>query len=257
MLRKFCLFAFFLLIISGVSASAQTADEVIAKNIKATGGEEKLKAIKSLKTTGKLIIPGGFEGAVTILNKSPQSVRQEISISGQSIIQAYDGSTAWQINPFSGSKKAEKLAPDSEEAKDLLDSADIGGPLLDYKAKGHKVEFLGKEDLEGSPVFKLKLTKANGDIQYHFIDAESGLELKTSSKRKIQGNEIETEQIFSDYKEVNGLTLPFAFEAKAGGKTQVQVVVEKIEQNVPLDDTLFHIPADDAKPSDKKPGGNQ
>ncbi|MCS6884815.1 MAG: outer membrane lipoprotein-sorting protein [Acidobacteriota bacterium] len=227
------LFAFCLTI------SAQTVDEIVEKNIAAHGGLEKIKAVKSMMITGKSLLQG-IEVPTVIKIKRPNMVRLEMSLQGNEIVQAYDGTTGWQIMPFMGTKEPQKLS--AEELESIKDQADIDGELVDYKEKGHKVELVGKEELDGSPVYKLKLTKKSGETSYIYIDAESHLEIKQTSSQSFQGNKLEVDSYFSDYKEVNGLVLPHAIEQKVGGNTMMQMKVNKYELNVDLSDSIFKMP---------------
>jgi outer membrane lipoprotein-sorting protein len=236
-----------------VQASAQTVDEVVKKSIEAQGGVERLKAVKSIKVTGK-IIQQGLEIPITIQQKRPSMVRMDVTFQGKSQTVAYDGDTGWKTDPFQGSPDPEKVAGD--ELKELQEQSDMDGPLVDYKAKGHTVELMGKEDMEGTPVYKLKLTLKNGDIRYIFIDAANWLGLKVNLKRKTPGGEMEADQFVGNYKKVNGIMTAFSIETKVGGQTVNQIVLDKVEMDVPIDDSLFKMPAKPAekpKTEDKKP----
>lgn len=251
------LFAFTLLM--SAAASAQTADEIIKKNIEARGGLQKIKAIKSVKVTGKLTIAGpGLELPITIQQKRPNTFRMDVSFQGQSIIQAYDGETGWQVNPPQGIREPEKMAGD--DLKDAQEQADLDGALVDYKEKGHTVELMGKEDLEGTPAYKLKLTLKTGDVRYIYIDAANYLELKITAKRRSPGGEQEVDIYPGNYKQVNGVLFPYSIEQKVGGQPQVQIALDKIEVDVPVDDAAFKMPVKAAdkpkteeKPKDKPP----
>jgi len=248
MIRRISILVFSVFVLFCVQASAQTVDELINKNIEARGGLEKLKAVKTMRMTGKMIMQG-MEVPVTMQMKRPNLMRMEMTFQGRTMVMAYDGVTAWWIMPFTGSSEPEKVPED--QAKNLQDQADFDGALVDYKEKGHTVELIGKEDMEGTPVYKLKLTKKNGDIQYIYLDAENFLELKTTGKRKVQGAEIEGESYISDYKSVSGLMIPHAIETKAKGQPFSQTIkFDKVELDVPLDDSIFKMPA---KSQDKQP----
>jgi outer membrane lipoprotein-sorting protein len=160
MLRKIsvCLLAAFAV---AALASAQTADELIEKNIQAHGGLDKIKGVQSMRMTGK-IVGGGMEMPMLMEFKRPTSMRMEFTVQGMTGIQGYDGTTGWAVMPFVGKTEPEKMSP--EDLKEMENQADIDGPLVDYKAKGHQVEYLGKADVEGTPVHKLKVTKKNGDV---------------------------------------------------------------------------------------------
>jgi hypothetical protein len=125
----------------------------------------------------------------------------------------------------------------------MKEQADFEGTLYNWKEKGHKVELLGKEDLEGTPVYKLKITLADGNIETYFIDAENFVTIKVSNISKIQGNETESESYTSNYKDVNGALMPFSIENKVKGQTVSTVVIDKYEINRELNDSLFVKPA--------------
>jgi len=236
-----------------VQASAQTVDELIKKSIDAQGGAAKLKAVKSIKTTGK-IIQQGIEIPITIQQKRPAMVRVDVTFQGKTQTGAYDGEVGWKTNPFQGSPDPEKIAGD--ELKELQEQSDMDGQLVDYKAKGHTVELIGKEDMEGTPVYKLKLTLKNGDVRNIYIDAENSLTLKVNLKRKTPGGEIEADQYMGNYKQVNGIMAPFSLETKIAGQTVNQIVFDKMEMDVPIDDSVFKMPAKPAekpKTEEKKP----
>lgn len=238
------------------SMHAQTVDEVIAKNIQAHGGMEKLKSVKTIRTTGKFT-QGSFRAGFLEENKRPGKVREEALIQGLVQIQAYDGKTGWQVSPFGGRKDAELLSQD--DLKSLVVDADIDGPLVEYKEKGHKAELVGHDSVEGTDCYKVKLTLKNGDLRYYFLDADSFLEIKMENQSNIRGAVQFTENFYGDYEQVDGLFIAFAYEnGEKGNPVHTKYTVEKVEVNVPLDDALFAMPAtkSDAK-SETKPTGQQ
>jgi outer membrane lipoprotein-sorting protein len=221
--------------------AAQTVDEIITKNNAAKGGVDKLKAVKTVRMTGKITLGPGIEAPIVLEFKRPKGMRMDITVQGMTVSQGYDGTKAWMLNPLQGSKTPQELA--GEELKMTEEQADLDGPLVDYKAKGHTVELLGKEKVEGADAFKLKVTMKNGTVRNIFIDAENFLEIKDESKRMIRGTEMETETIAGDYKEVAGIMFPHSMDSGAKGSAQRQkVVIDKIEVNVPVDDARFKMP---------------
>ncbi len=236
----------------GVSVSAQTADEIINNYIKTVGGADKMQAVKSLRKVGKFNGGGGFEAVYIEENKRPNSVRQEFSLQGMTAVNAYDGKTGWKINPFSGKKDAETLG--EEEMKQIIEDSDFDGALIDYRKKGNKVEFVGKDEFEGSDVYKLKLTLASGDTRYYYMDTDYFVPIKIETKRTVRGAEQEFETILGDYKEVAGVYFPFSVESGVKGNPNRQsITYEKIEVNTALDDKRFALPTITAKPSEMKP----
>jgi hypothetical protein len=223
------------------SARAQNVDEVITKNVQAHGGLDKLKTVHSLRTVAKFS-QGSFRADVRQENKRPGRVREEFIIQGMAQIQAYDGKTGWQISPFGGRKDPDLLSAD--DMKSLVVDADIDGPLVDYKEKGHKAELVGHDSVEGTDCFKIKLSMKNGDIRYYYLDADSFLELKLEVQTTLRGALQESELYYGDYEKVNGIYYPFAIEqAQKGSASRSQISVEKIEQNVDIEDARFAMPA--------------
>jgi hypothetical protein len=157
-------------------------------------------------------------------------------------VQAYDGKNGWQIMPFMGKKDPELMSAD--EAKEIEENADLDGPLVDYKRKGHQIELQGKEKIEGTDAYKLKVTLKNGDVQTIYIDSDSFLDIKEVTKRTVRGTEQEIESAIGDYKPVDGIMFPFAVESGIKGTDQKQkLTITKVELNVPADDSLFKMPA--------------
>ena len=203
-----------------------------------------MKAIQSLEMKFKANQQGlEFPGKMDL--KRPGRLRMEMTIQGKTIVQAYDGKTAWMIMPFLGSPDPQAMSAD--DAKDVIEQADMDGPIVDYKAKGNAVELLGKEDVEGSPAYKLKVSLKNGDTEYVYIDTETGLQVKETSKRKQQGSEVEVDSYMTNFKPVNGVLFPFTVENKVQGKSVGQFTIDDIQANVAIDDKIFAMPAAPAK----------
>lgn len=227
--------------------SAQTVDEIIAKNIQARGGMDKIKAVQTIRSTGVMSMGGGMEAPGSMVQKRPDMARLEFTVQGLTAVQAYDGKDAWQIMPFMGKKDPELMSADDK--KDIEENADIDGPLVDYKSKGNKVELLGKEKVEGTNVYKLKATLRNGNVVTIYLDGDSFLEIKEETKRMVRGSEQEVESSLGDYKEVNGLMFPFAMEnGIKGSQEKEKLTISKIEINVPVDNAIFKMPAAPAAP---------
>lgn len=229
-------------VLFAAAAPAQTLDEVLARNYDARGGLEKIAALSSARITGTMTMGGGMEAPFIWQWKRPDKVRLEFTVQGMTGVQAYDGQTGWMIMPFLGSSNPEQMPED--QLADLKEQADFEGELVNWKAKGHQVELLGKEKVEGTEAFKLKVVKNNGTISYVYLDAEYYLEIKGEGRRTINGREVEFESSIGDYKEVGGLMLPHVMSSKAKGAPLEQTITfSKVELDVPLDDSLFTMPA--------------
>jgi len=226
-----------------LAASSQTADELIQKNIEAKGGLEKMKAIKTLRLTGKLDGGGGFTASVGQENKRPNLVRETFTLQGMTQVQAYDGSAAWQVRPFGGRKDPQLMGDD--DVRDLLIDADLDGPLVDYKEKGNQVEYLGHDTVDGDDALRLKVTLKNGDMIYYYLDPDTFLEIRTERREFVRGAVHDSVADLGSYKPVSGVM--FHFSVNGGPKEDPthwqSVTYEKIEANVPLQDSDFAVPA--------------
>jgi hypothetical protein len=220
----------------------KSADEIIAGYIKTIGGMEKLEAIQTLKRSGRYTFGSGLEARYSEDNKRPDMVRQELVLQGMAGVTAYDGKTGWKIEPWQGKKDVETLG--EEEMKQILEDADFDGPLVRYKDKGNKVELVGMEPVEGTDAYKLKVTLKGGDVQYYFMDTDYFVPIKIEKARIVRGAPRESETSIGDYKEVAGVYFPHSFEfGQKGSAIRAKVVFDRVEANVPMEDSLFQPPS--------------
>jgi hypothetical protein len=235
-----------------VCAWAQTADELIAKNIAAKGGLEKIQAIQTVRMTGRLDA-GGFKAGVGQENKRPNQLRETFSLQGMTAVQAYDGSTGWQTRPFGGKKDPQLMGED--DMREFLLDADIDGPLVNYKEKGNTVEYLGMDTVDGDDAYKLKVTLKNGDIIYYYLDPDTCLEIRKEFQVFIRGSIRESAEDLGSYKPVAGVMFPFSIAAGPKGNPDnwATTTFDKIEVNVPLDEAQFAVPASLKAEGAKKP----
>jgi hypothetical protein len=224
-----------------IPAAAQTVDDVIAKNNDAKGGLAKQKAVQSVRMTGRATVGPGIEAPIAIEVKRPKSLRIDITVQGMTITQAYDGTVGWMLNPMSGRTDPEALPAEALRVMD--EQADMDGPLIDYKAKGHTVELVGKEKVEGTDCYKIKVTLKNGDVRTMFIDAESYLDIKVEGRTMIRGTEQLSDTLLGDWKEVGGILMPHSIDnGQPGAPVRQKMTFDKIELNVPLEDARFAMP---------------
>ena len=253
---RFSVFVGAVLLASAFVAYAQTADELVQKNIQAKGGLDKIKALNSIRMTGKLDAGGGVVGIVTQENRRPNQLRETFTLQGMTQVQAYDGETGWQIQPFGGHKEPALMGED--DLRDLLIDSDFDGPLVNYQEKGNKVEFLGHDIVDGDDALRLKVTLKNGDIVYYYLDPDAFLEIKTERREYIRGAVHETVAQLGSYKPVNGVMFPFAVSvAPKDDPTQVQsITYDKIEANVSLPESDFAVPGSLKEGSQKQQAKN-
>jgi outer membrane lipoprotein-sorting protein len=242
MLKRLTCLAFGLALLTAPAMAEElTVEQIIANHIEAIGGRDTLDSINTLRLSGKMSMPGGMEAPISIVQKRPNKMRVDVEFQGMGIVQAFDGTTAWMIMPFQGNPNPEPMS--AEQTDDMKQQADIDGPFVDYKDKGHTIELVGKEDMEGSEVYKLKVTLKGGDVQHYFFDAEYFLPLKMESKTEFQGTEVEVENIFGDYKEVGGLMVAHSFEQRPKGAPAGQAFsIETVDINPDVADEDFTMP---------------
>jgi hypothetical protein len=223
-----------------VPALAQTVDEVIAKSFEARGGLDRLRAVQSIRVTGRMSM-GPTEASIVVERKRPGSIRAEVTVRGERAVQAWDGVTAWGIPP-TGSGRPEALP--AEAASAMADEADVDGPLVDYRAKGHQVTLLGRQMLDGGDAYKIEIRKKDGAVETHFLDARSYLTVRIEGKRTVRGTLVEGESILGDYREAGGILWPYSIKSGARGNPEKQTLtVEKIEVDPALDDARFKMPS--------------
>src|SRR5712664_4181206 len=192
--------------------SQPTADELVAKNIDAKGGATRLNNLQTLRATGKLLVPvqGQIELGFVQTKKRPDEVRTEASLQGMTQIEAYDGKEGWRVSPFFGRRDPERMSAD--DVKALVEDAELDGPLVDWQAKGNAVEYLGTEDVDGTPAHKLKVTRKNGDVSFVYLDPDHFLEIRVLTQRTRHGAYEQVETDLGDYEKVGGVFVPTSIE---------------------------------------------
>jgi hypothetical protein len=235
-------------VIHGQSPSpTPTVDELVAKNLEAKGGAAALESIKTTRFEGRVLVnQGQLELKFSETRKRPGKVRTDALLQGMNLVQAYNGTSGWKIFPIYGRKDPEKMSND--ESKSLVEEAEIGGPLENWKAQGKTITYLGTEDVEGTAAHKLQVTRKNGDVTYVYLDPDYFLEIRIVDQRLEQGARVEVETDLGDYEKVNGVYFPFSQESGSKGSTDKQkTIIEKGEANIPVDDSIFEFPAKTAK----------
>ena len=240
-MTKKILFTFLALFFASTFSFSQTADDCVTKFIEALGGKEKLAGLQTLKSKASVEVAPNMKAPITAYYVNNKSVRTEVELQGMKMIQVIDGDSGWYVQPFGGKKDPERM--DAEMVREGKDEVDILGPLYNYKEKGSTVELIGKEDMEGTETFKLKVTKKNADVEYIYLDATSYLQLKQTSKHKFKDKEVESETLFSNYKKVDGIMFAFTAESRQVGEAKGQeIIFDSIEVNPKIDNSIFRMP---------------
>ena len=228
-------------------AQSLTADDVINRYIARVGGMERINAVTSVRRTGKFIGGGGFEARIVQENSRPNKVREEFTLQGMTAVNAWDGSTGWKIDPFGGKKDPEPLSED--EMHGILLDSDFDDPLVNYAAKGHTVQLVGMDEIEGTDVYKLRVAMANGDTRLYYMDKDSFVPIRMEETRVIRGAEQQFETNMGDYKPVAGWLVPFAYETGRKGQDKARIAYDKIEANPSIDAARYTKPGVPVSPA--------
>jgi hypothetical protein len=262
-----------------------SAAEVATKNVAAKGGLEAWRAVQTMSLSGKTAVGGNqrgilkvpTQGQATVVTRKPEQpavptrrvdevylpflmelarphkTRFELQFKGQTALQVYDGANGWKLRPYLNRLDVEPYT--AEEMKAASMGSDLDGLLVDYAAKGTRVESDGMEKVEGSDTYKLKLTLKSGVVTHVWVDAQTFLETKLEGQpRRLDGVDHPVEVYYRDYRKVNGLQIPFVLETRVlpvartalGPDTPVpaeKTLIEKVEINPKFDAGLFSKPA--------------
>jgi len=260
---------------AGAQTSKLTAAQVVEKNIAARGGLQAWRAVQTISWSGKMDAGTGDSVArsrrfaedrvkptsrmqpdkmertdkdkqvqlpFVYEMKRPGKSRMEIEFAGKTAVQVYDGQHGWKLRPFLGRNDVEPFT--SDEAKGENEEADLDGYLVDYAAKGTKVELDGVEKVEGHDTYKLKLTLKSGQVRYVWVDALSFLDVKVSGTPRRMDGKMRNVAIYQrDFQNVQGLMFPFLLETAVDGYREThKMVIEKVVVNPKLEDALFAKP---------------
>jgi len=219
-------------------AQAQTVNEVLDKHFKAVG-QEKLSDVKSFYIKAK-INQMGMEIPMEMKIKIPDMFVMTAEVQGQKVIQAFDGEKGWMIIPM--------MSPDpqpleGEQLKQVKQQVKmVEGELYNYAQKGSTAELIGKVNIEGKELYRIKLTSSDATSKDYFIDSNTYLINRVKAKVSSQGQTVDVEQIMSDYKTVEGITMPMKTETKSPMGTG-STVIEEVKYNEKFDETIFKQPA--------------
>ncbi len=218
--------------VSSIMAYAQTADEIVQKHIAAIGGIDAWKKINSIKMNGS-ITAQGMEIPVSVTTLNGKGMRMDMTIMGTSNYMILTPGEGWTYFPIQQQQKPEPLTAD--QVKQSQDQLDVQGELVDYQAKGNKIDFIGKDDLEGTEVYKLRLTDKNGQEKTLFFDAENFYLLRETEKMKADGKEVEATVNYSNFQKLpEGITVPMTVDSEMG-----PVAMKTIEVNPTVDESIF------------------
>jgi hypothetical protein len=211
----------------------QSADDVVARAIKARGGIDRIKHLQTQRLTGKISLTGG-EGPLAVEFKRPGMMRETVTIGGKTQIRTTDGKTGWAVGALRNAETPQQV--NEQELHNLAGSADIDGPLVDYREKGNRIELAGKEKVGKRMAYKLIITMKSGENRVDLVDSKSYLELKWQGR---VGDSV-FESYFKDYRKVKGLIYAFEIDSGPLGQPANQkILLDRVEVNPPLEDSRF------------------
>ncbi len=222
---------------SFATVKAQTADEIVSKHVEAIGGLENWKKVTSMIQTGTMTVQGmNLDVIGTVLHN--KGSRQDINAMGMNNYQILTPTEGWSFFPIQGQQAPEAMT--SDDVKEGQDGLDVQGSLVDYKAKGHTIESLGKEDVDGTECFKIKLTQKGGKVETFFIDPKSYYVIKVVSVKKANGQEAELATTMSNYQKLpEGIFVPMNVSIPFAPGFNVDFTLTKVEINKPVDEAIF------------------
>lgn len=226
-----------MLTLVAISCAAQTADQIVEKYTKYMGGYDAFKKVQSAKITGTVAIQGN-DFPVTIQVINDRAFRLDVDVMGQAVTNSYKDGKGWKVNPFGGFETPTDVA--GPELTDFKSQANLMGSLMDYKALGHTIALDGEENVNGVKAYKIKLTsKEDGRVTNYFVSTSDYSLLKTSSKREMEGTEVEVETFVSNFKEFGGVKFAMLKEQKINGNLTQSITYSNIELNVTVDEKVF------------------
>jgi outer membrane lipoprotein-sorting protein len=225
------------------SAHAQTVDDIIATNLKSKGGLEKIRATTTVRMTGTVVARDmsgqNVKGTMAMVAKRPNLMRRDATVGGQRIVNAFDGTSLWMAM---GTMPPQELP--GPQAAYARQDAEFDSVFVDYKEKGNRIELVGTETVEGKPAYHLRVTKKGGQPRDFYLDVETGLEKKvTVSVQTPDGAALTQVTEFLDYRDVDGRLVPFTTRQLQNGNLTATITLEKVEFNVPVEDSFFKISA--------------
>ncbi|MGD0581414.1 MAG: hypothetical protein ABR974_00560 [Bacteroidales bacterium] len=225
-------------------AQNPTPDSLVAKFLK-TIGQDKMANMQTVKVTGKITYKNKRTVAITTIDKSSGLHRTEINMQGTMIIYAGDKKNSWMIDPTTGSSDPQDL-PTDEVKQNIADYAypyaDWDNPLIKWKERGDKLELIKIEDLNGTPVYNIKITDKDRNYVNFYMDSTKFIILKAIYNIKEEGRTFEGEELYSDFRSNDGITAAFKVEEFINDQKMATMVIDKMEFNIPIFDILFKKP---------------
>lgn len=234
---------FFSILLFSFSSFAQNAEELVAKHIEAIGGEAAWKKLNSVKMEAKITseAAAGMSILWTMTAIRDKAARMDVSVMGMTQTSVVSGDKGWATNPFAGATDPEPMTADQVTA--MQEMTDIDGTFVGYKEKGYTLEYVGTEDVEGTEAHKIKINKKDNKIEYSLLDPATFYEIKNIKIETVDGKEMKSESVMSDYRKVEGLVMPFAIQQANPMMGTTTITVTAVNTNIAVDEKIFEMPA--------------
>lgn len=224
-----------------VSGHGRAVDAVIAKNVEARGGADAWRAVSSLRLAGYMDLGQGMAVPYTLEQKRPGRMCLEFEFNDEMATQCVNAGGGWKLLPFRGREIPEPMS--AQELREMADAAEIDGLLFDSARRGHDIELVGHEQVDGRDAVKLAVTLPGGAERSVYLDAETGLEIKIESMRVLRGEERLVETYLSDWRATDGLLIPRRQETRTAGDAESHFLsVDSVTVNPAIDDARFEMP---------------
>lgn len=221
-------------------SSAESLEEIVEKAVRAGGGRERIKAVRAERMTGRFRSATGVESPLSVDLQRSDRIRTEIHFPEGTFIQAFDGKSGWLQSPW-GASREPTLLP-AREAHELAESADLDGPLVDWKQRGLALTLLGREKVEGRDVFRILVTLPDGAVRRLALDASSYLKFEWEGELDKGGTKTTFVSLFDDYRAVAGLRLPFRIRSSVrGSAASTTIMFDKVEVDPEIDPSRFSL----------------
>lgn len=222
------------------SVSEPSVDSLVSGHIEARGGRERLETIATLSMSGRATTGPGQEASVSREVRPHGRIRTEFTFQGVTSVYACDGAVCWYVDPMLGVFDAELMSP--TETALAMQEADVLS-AIDWQAKGHQIELLGMEAIDGREAYKLRVVLSSGPSRTVYLDAETALVVRRETLRTRGDRTVEVQTDYGDFREVEGLVFPYSIRTRAKDADEfLDVIVERIEINTAIDDSRFEMP---------------
>lgn len=222
---------------------ARFVKALVERNIEARGGLAAWEAVEALSLAGQMDLGQGMVVPYTLEQKRPGKMCLEFEFDAELSKQCSDGETGWKITPFRGRYKKVPQPMTEAELRETVDSSDPYGLLYDFSGRGHKIELVGQEIVDGREIYKLQVTLPRGGIRWLYVNSETALETRLETNREIVGREQLVETRYVDWMEIEGLLIPSRQETRIAGDDESHfITVESVIINPALEDSDFAMP---------------